>query len=97
MESIEGFEIDFHGALAEPITLGGVPRALAVLIGALTAVLSLGLQAPLIGVPLGLALWGGAYGLARQDPYVFDIRGLLSHHAQTSPARACSTTCPGRC
>ncbi|PZR35470.1 VirB3 family type IV secretion system protein [Caulobacter segnis] len=73
MERVEGFEIDFHGSLAEPITLGGVPRGLAVLIGTLTAVLALGLQAPLIGVPLGLALWGGAYALARQDAYVFDI------------------------
>lgn len=73
MDRAPGFEIDFHGALAEPITLGGVPRGLAVLIGTLTAILALGLQAPLIGVPLGLALWAGAYALARQDPYVFDI------------------------
>jgi type IV secretion system protein VirB3 len=72
-EPIEGFEIGFHGALAEPITLAGVPRALAVLIGTLTAILTLGLQAPLIGAPLGLALWAGAYALAKQDPYVFDI------------------------
>lgn len=69
----DGFEISFHGALAEPITLGGVPRGLAVLIGTLTAILILGLQAPLIGAPLGLALWIGAYAMARQDPYVFDI------------------------
>lgn len=73
MARTEGFEIAFHGALAEPILLGGAPRGLAVLIGTLTAVLSLGLQVPLIGVPLGLALWAGAYGLARQDPHVFDI------------------------
>jgi type IV secretory pathway TrbD component len=73
MERVEGFEIDFYGSLAEPVTLAGVPRGLAVLIGTLTAALALGLQAPLIGVPLGLALWGGAYALARQDPYVFDI------------------------
>lgn len=73
MERAPGFEIEFHGSLAEPITLGGVPRGPAVLIGTLTAILALGLQAPLIGVPLGLGLWAGAYGLARQDPYVFDI------------------------
>jgi type IV secretory pathway TrbD component len=73
METIEGFEIDFHAALAEPILIGGVPRAPAVLIGTLTAMLSLGLQAPWIGAPLGLGLWALAYALAKRDPYVFDV------------------------
>lgn len=73
MGAIEGFEIAFHNALAEPVTLGGVPRTPAILIGTLTAMLALGLQAPWIGLPLGLGLWTGAYVLARRDPYVFAV------------------------
>jgi type IV secretory pathway TrbD component len=73
MDRIEGYEIAFHNALAEPVTLGGVPREAAILIGTLTAMLALGLQAPWIGLPLGLALWTSAYVLARRDPYVFDV------------------------
>jgi type IV secretory pathway TrbD component len=67
------FEISFHGALAEPITIAGVPRTAAILIGTLTAILALGLQTPLIGVPLGLLLYGVAFWLTKRDPYVFDI------------------------
>ncbi|MBO9547139.1 VirB3 family type IV secretion system protein [Caulobacter sp.] len=73
MGQVDGFEIAFHTALAEPVTLGGAPREIAVLIGTLTAMLALGLQVPLIGLPLGLGLWTGAYVLARRDPYVFDV------------------------
>ena len=71
--ALPGFEIGFHGALSDPITLAGVPRLAAILIGALTAILALGLQAPVIGVPLGLLLYGVALAMAKRDPYVFDI------------------------
>lgn len=73
MAEIEGFEIAFHGALSEPVTLAGVPRMVAVLIGTVTAILALGLQAPWIGLPLGLVLYVGALWMAKRDPYVFDI------------------------
>lgn len=79
---IPGFEIDFLGALAEPITIAGVPRDVAVLLGVLTAVLALGLQAPLIGLPLGAALYGLAAWMTRIDPYVFD---LLRRHLRHRP------------
>ncbi|WP_454718957.1 VirB3 family type IV secretion system protein [Caulobacter segnis] len=72
-QSLAGFEIDLPGALAEPITIAGVPRVTAILIGTLTAVLALGLQAPWIGLPLGAALYGAALWATRRDPYVFDI------------------------
>ncbi|RYF99515.1 MAG: conjugal transfer protein, partial [Caulobacteraceae bacterium] len=39
---VPGFEIPLHGALAEPITIAGAPRTAVILIGTLTAVLSLG-------------------------------------------------------
>ncbi len=69
----EGFEIEFHGSLSEPVTLAGVPRMAAVLIGVLTAVLALGLQTPWIGLPLGAVLYGAALWMAKRDPHVFDI------------------------
>ena len=53
---IEGFEIGFHSSLSEPVTIGGVPRMIAVLNGTVTATLALGLQVPMIGIPLGLAV-----------------------------------------
>jgi type IV secretory pathway TrbD component len=73
MDKVEGYEIAFHNALAEPVTLGGVPREIAILIGTLCAMLTLGLQVPWIGLPLGAGLWTAAYALARRDPYVFDV------------------------
>jgi len=78
--SVEGFEITCHRALAEPITLAGVPRMIAVLNGTLTAVLALGLQAPEIGLPLGLVIHGVCYGLNKRDPYLFEALGRHIRH-----------------
>ncbi|TAL36845.1 MAG: conjugal transfer protein [Phenylobacterium sp.] len=72
---VDGFEIGFHSSLAEPVTIAGVPRMIAVLNGTLTAVLALGLQVPLIGVPLGLAIHAVCYWLNKRDPYFFDALG----------------------
>ncbi len=77
-----GYEIGFHGALSEPIAIAGVPRAVAVLIGTLTAILALGLQAPWLGLPLGSGLYVLALWLTRRDPYVFD---LLRRHLRHPP------------
>jgi type IV secretion system protein VirB3 len=80
--SVPGFEIPFHGALAEPITLAGAPRTVVILIGTLTAVLSLGLQAPLIGVPLGAAFYGAALWATKRDPYALQV---LARHVRQHP------------
>ena len=80
--SVDGFEIGFHNSLSEPVTMAGVPRMIAVLNGALTAVLALGLQVPLIGVPLGLAIHTGCYWLNKRDPYFFDA---LKRHIRQPP------------
>lgn len=72
---VDGFEIGFHSSLSEPVTIAGVPRMIAVLNGTLTAVLALGLQAPLIGVPTGLAIHALCYWLNKRDPYFFDALG----------------------
>jgi len=79
---VEGFEIGFHSSLAEPVTIAGVPRMMAVLNGTLTAVLSLGLQVPLIGIPLGLAVHAAAYWLNKRDPYFFEA---LKRHIRQKP------------
>ena len=84
---VEGFEIAFHSSLSEPVTIAGVPRMIAVLNGTLTAVLALGLQVPLIGIPIGLAIHGACYWLNKRDPYFFDalgrqVRSLLDEHLE---------------
>lgn len=72
---IPGFAVPFHAALAEPITLAGVPRTAAILIGTLTAVLCLGLQTPWIGLPLGLGLFALCHWATRRDPYALEVLG----------------------
>jgi len=79
---VDGFEIGFHASLSEPVTIAGAPRMIAVLNGALTAVLALGLQVPLIGLPLGLAIHTGCYWLNKRDPYFFDA---LKRHIRQRP------------
>lgn len=80
--AVDGFEIGFHSSLSEPVTIAGVPRMIAVLNGTLTAVLSLGLQVPVIGIPLGLAIHSGCYWLNKRDPYFFDA---LKRHMRQRP------------
>ena len=79
---IEGFEIGFHSSLSEPVTIGGVPRMIAVLNGTVTVTLALGLQVPMIGIPLGLAVHLCAYWLTKRDPYFFDV---LGRHIRQKP------------
>lgn len=43
-QHIEGFEAPVHRSLAEPILLGGAPRAIAIVNGTVAAALGLGLQ-----------------------------------------------------
>lgn len=79
---VEGFEIAFHSSLSEPITIAGVPRMIAVLNGTLTAVLALGLQAPWLGLPLGLGVHAACYWLNKRDPYFFEA---LKRHLRQRP------------
>ena len=80
--AVEGFEISFHSSLAEPVTIAGVPRMIAVLNGTLTAVMTLGLQVPLIGLPLGLGIHLAAFWLNKRDPYFFEA---LKRHIRQRP------------
>ena len=48
----DGFELVLHRSLTEPILIGGAPRAAAILIGTLSAVLALGLRLWFAGIVL---------------------------------------------
>jgi type IV secretion system protein TrbD len=74
---IEGFEAPLHRSLAEPILLGGAPRAIAILNGTLAAALGLGLQQWLAG--LGVWAFGHTIAVvaARRDP---DFAPVLARH-----------------
>jgi type IV secretion system protein VirB3 len=83
---IEGYEAPIHRALAEPILLGGVPRAVAILNGTIAAALGLGLQQWIAG----LMLWAVGHTLAllaaRRDP---DFAPVLARHLRQRGHLAC--------
>ena len=84
--SIEGFEIPLHRALAEPILLGGAPRAVAIVNGTIAAALGIGLQLWIAG----LALWAVGHAIAvfaaKRDPH-FAI--ALARHLRQKAWLAC--------
>ena len=71
--SVPGFEAPVHRSLAEPMLMGGAPRAVAILNGTLAAALGLGLR---LWIP-GLILWavghGAAVWAAKRDPQFVDV------------------------
>ena len=56
----EGFVVPLHTSLTRPILIGGVPRGFAILNATFGAAIALGLQQPLIGIPLFAVLHGAA-------------------------------------
>ena len=82
----EGFEAPVHRALAEPILLGGAPRAIAILNGTVSAALGLGLQQ----WAAGLALWALGHSLAvlaaKRDP---DFAPVLVRHLRQRGYLSC--------
>jgi len=83
---IEGFEAPMHRALAEPILLGGAPRAVAIVNGTVAAALGLGLQQWIAG----LVLWVVGHTLAvfavRRDP---DFMPVLARHLRQKGHFSC--------
>ena len=73
LTGIAGFEAPVHRSLAEPMLMGGAPRAVAILNGTLAAALGLGLR---LWIP-GLILWavghGAAVWAAKRDPQFVDV------------------------
>lgn len=76
-QHIEGFEARMHRALAEPILLGGAPRAIAIVNGTVAAALGLGLQQWIAGIALWAVGHTVAVFAAKRDP---DFAPVLARH-----------------
>jgi type IV secretion system protein VirB3 len=76
-QHLVGFEAPIHRSLAEPILLGGAPRAIAIVNGTVAAALGLGLQQWIAGI----AVWAVGHTLAvfaaKRDP---DFAAVLARH-----------------
>ena len=85
-QHIEGFEAPIHLSLAEPILLGGAPRAIAILNGTVAAALGLGLQQWIVG----LVVWAIGHTLAvfaaKRDP---DFAPVLVRHIRQRGHLSC--------
>ena len=69
----DGFELVLHRSLTEPILIGGAPRAAAILIGTLAAVLALGLRLWIAGLVLWIVGHSLAVWLAKRDPAFVEV------------------------
>jgi type IV secretion system protein VirB3 len=83
---VEGFEAPVYRSLAEPILLGGAPRAIAIVNGTAAAALGLGLQQWVAG----LILWAVGHSLAvfaaRRDP---EFGPVLARHLRQKGHLGC--------
>ncbi|EZP83120.1 putative conjugal transfer trbd transmembrane protein [Novosphingobium resinovorum] len=85
-QHIEGFEAPVHRSLAEPILLGGAPRAIAILNGTLAAALGLGLQQWVAGIALWAFGHTAAVMAAKRDP---DFAPVLMRHLKQRGQLSC--------
>lgn len=83
---IDGFEAPVYRSLAEPILLGGAPRAIAIFIGTLAAALGLGLQQWIAGLVVGAVGHSVAVMAAKRDP---DFAPVLMRHLKQRGHFAC--------
>jgi len=68
----EDYCVKLRTSLTRPLLLGGVPRTFAILNATVAAAIAFGLQQPLIGLPLWIAIQSaGAYATAR-DPWFLE-------------------------
>jgi type IV secretory pathway TrbD component len=78
----DGYEIPLHRSLAEPIMIAGAPRAAAIAIGTLAAVLALGLRLWIPGLVSWALLHSAAVFLARIDPEFMTVALRASRHRE---------------
>ncbi len=83
---IEGFEAPLHRALAEPILLGGAPRAIAIVNGTVAAALGLGLQQWIAGLILWALGHTVAVFAAKRDP---DFGPVIARHLRQKGHLSC--------
>jgi type IV secretion system protein TrbD len=72
-DQVPGFTAPVHRALAEPILLGGAPRAVAIVNGTLAAAIGLGLRLWLAGLAIWLVGHLLAVWAAKRDPQFVDV------------------------
>ncbi|MEN3746098.1 VirB3 family type IV secretion system protein [Sphingomonas sp. HF-S3] len=85
-QHLDGFEAPLHRALAEPILLGGAPRAIAIINGTVAAALGLGLQQWIAGVLVWAVGHTIAVFAAKRDP---DFVAVLARHLRQRGYFAC--------
>jgi len=73
-------EIDLFQSLTQPILLGGVPRAAAIIIWTFAAVLALPLGFVGIGLGAGVIVHGTLAFLTKRDPHYVEV--MLRHLRQ---------------
>ena len=73
VEPIAGFYAPVHRSLAEPILLGGAPRAVAIVNGTLAAAVGLGLRLWIVGAAIWLIGHLAAVWAAKRDPAFVDV------------------------
>jgi len=78
----DGFELVLHRSLTEPILIGGAPRAAAILIGTLAAVLALGLRLWIAGLVFWIVGHGLAVWLAKRDPAFVEVGARHLKHRE---------------
>ena len=86
MSHIDGFEAPIHGALGQPILLGGAPRGLAIVNGTIAAAIGLGLQQWAVGLVVWVVGHSVAVFAARRDP---DFAAVLMRHLRQRGYFAC--------
>jgi type IV secretion system protein VirB3 len=82
LEQPEGYITPLRTSLTRPILMGGVPRGFAILNATIGAAIGLGLQQPLIALPLWMVLQGAAAWAATRDPWFLETwpRHLAKPH-----------------
>ncbi|MDG2535285.1 VirB3 family type IV secretion system protein [Sphingomonas sp. HITSZ_GF] len=85
-QHLDGFEAPLHRSLAEPILLGGAPRAIAIVNGTVAAALGLGLQQWIAGVLVWAVGHTIAVVAAKRDP---DFAPVLARHLRQRGYFAC--------
>ena len=83
---IDGFEAPLHRSLAEPILLGGAPRAIAIVNGTVAAALGLGLQQWIPGILMWAIGHSVAVMAAKRDP---DFAPVLVRHLRQRGYLSC--------
>ena len=71
-QSVNGYVIPVYRSCTQPLMTAGVPRAIAIIIWTFAAALGLGAQ-QLWVVPIAMVVHFALAGVARHDPYFFDV------------------------